>query len=148
MNIPQLPTDSLYKFITMSGLVLTVLSLTYLVLSRHDLALKVAEGEGVIKNAEVERQNLEAMKISPTTPPKDEYEQARLARFFDLVSESRRLHERNVVFLEQYLELRPWVFISLLFGVVLFAGGSWLWYMRLQRYQDLIVQAESRQRSE
>ena len=142
MNIPSLPTDNLYKLVTMTGALLVMLSLVLYYITASDFELKLAEVEGTLITAEIEKNRLKEMGLTTMSKPKDEYSQKRIIRFLELQYENRRMHERNRALLVGLKKLRRIVYLSTLLGLVLFSIGISLWYNKLQRYQDILIKAE------
>lgn len=90
MDLPTLPTDNLYKFMALAGLVTLLVALVAFLSISNDLRLQIAETEGVVVSAEKERKRLEELEINLTKPIKDSYLQKRALHYLDLVEESRK----------------------------------------------------------
>lgn len=151
MDLTALPTDNLYKFMALAGTLLLVFSV-YLGFTRYqkywerldELSLELAENEATIRRAE-----REVAAIEGKHDPSPEAAQALEERKF----EARRRHELNksrLAIVERTDRDRKWalgISIALAVAAVLLAGsGYYLWYDRLQRFQDRAVEAEAQNR--
>jgi hypothetical protein len=116
MNLPSLPTDNLYKFMALSGIVL-IISSSFIVWKHADrsqeLLREVNAGLAVEKtNSDDQGSHLSNMKL--------------------------KLEELKLI-----LKDKPWymafLLISQIIGGFLSIIGFRLWYLRVQKYQDIIL---------
>ncbi|UTW13083.1 hypothetical protein [Marinobacterium rhizophilum] len=127
MNIDNLPVDNLYKFIALSGLVLTLFSFFYVEPLLREQSVEIAK-----LNAEVgfyKSKNPEEIKSTYTIEKQVEIE-IRIAE----------LKERNL----QIKELNSDAKTFLYFGGFLMLLGFNLWYLLVQRPKDKILKNEAK----
>jgi Flp pilus assembly protein TadB len=143
MNVPKLPfppTDNLYKFMAISGVVLLIVA-------------PVFWAQFYITHAERTRLALRALRIDIS--PEDEYwhAKARIERGKSATDEQRKLVEKydaqqeehsrvssEFLVYEGFSYVVTGVAIALgLLGVVLTPLGFWLWYQRVQKPLDRIL---------
>ena len=150
MNIPKLPfppTDNLYKFMAISGVVLLIVA-------------PVFWAQFYITHAERTRLALRALRIDIS--PEDEYwnAKARIERGKSVTDEQRKLVEKyddqqeehrrvssEFLVYEGFSYVVTGVAIALgLLGVVLTPLGFWLWYHRVQKPLDRILAKQLKKR--
>lgn len=125
VGMKELPTDNLYKFIAISGIILIVavfffgyqkIMLLNEYVSKIEVYMSTFEVLERTKSSEIEMQTF-------------------LPVFQDYKRDSSRLHY-ELSFVENYSK----VLIGLLFlGFILQALGFCLWFVKVQRYEDIIL---------
>ena len=120
MNIPALPTDNLYKFMALSGIVLIVFSFL--------LPWRAAN-----RSQELLRDVKANLRIIDTLPLSSD-ERAKL-----LGNSVKNLEELKLIIEKD----KPFYMIAFIigetFGIVLCISGFTLWYKRVQKYNDQIL---------
>lgn len=145
MSPTNIPTDNLYKFCAIAGLVLMITSFLTMVTFNHSLGIRVAEEEGLVRAVEREQKVFDKLGISVNDlNPKSEYLANKISRHLDNLDKAssslavlKELHSQQV-----FLSIA--CSIGLVAGFLLSNIGFGLWYRKLQRYQDFIVMAEAR----
>ena len=143
MDILKPPTDNLYKFISIFGLLIFLASFIFPQILSREYSLKYAEVEGEIRVLENEREYIDNLKSDSEEPnQKKEDDPAikqREAEFDKGLAEARKNHELSKAL---GVEARRWQwfgYIGMLLGVALMAGGFYLWYSRVQKYEDKLM---------
>ena len=142
--LPQPPTDNLYKFIAIAGLLVSALGGTFAYVSagRIDATLVAIEGRVAEDSLEVRYVREDAADTSLTRAE-------RLRRARDV---ERRVARRGaeVAALRKTYDGSKWTLIScvlwIFIGMAIAFKGFQLWYIRLQQFQDEIVSNEARER--
>ncbi|GGO80436.1 hypothetical protein GCM10011348_17090 [Marinobacterium nitratireducens] len=123
MNLDNLPTDNLYKFVSLGGLVLVLFSLVYLRPLVWEQKIEVAK-----LAAEV--------KFYRSQEAKEEMDVEKLVGFEIKLAE---LREKNLQIKDLLLDAR----VLLYLGGFLTLFGFNLWYIRVQRPNDKILSNEA-----
>lgn len=144
MNIPNLPTDNLYKFMALSGLLILILSIAYptyrtLELEQQrqmirgeikilegdvDLLLKIALANTKVRHKTTDPDFLQAVQHKNT-----------LARI-----EARGM---QLDLLESQIKQYKWLYwVGFFIGLLLTVWGFLLWYLRVQRFQDMLLKRQ------
>jgi len=147
MELPMLPTDNLYKFLALSGLVMLVLSFTFPRNMVDELELKAVESETNI--------NLLAFEVSVLKDDVDAAEKKpKLAEdgIQKLSERQRQLEVKTLqvggeraklnVLVKQLRFAMSLSIIGSVLGFVLADIGFWLWYMRVQKPADLLARKQ------
>lgn len=170
MNFPSLPTDNLYKFIALSGFVLGVLSWGYLIIQIDGQEIAMVEINAAVDGIEAETESNAAgieslareLGLSLTAEGiADNFkgDRADLLKL-QLRAEAQALRLAAVKERRQNVRLRsdleaaklrrtkrllwPLIILGTVgFGLSIF--GFFLWYFRVQRYQDQVLKAEAKQ---
>jgi hypothetical protein len=151
MNLPNLPTDNLYKFIALAGLTIIFFSMVLPIIALHNLKLELLKtnGELSVLQAEFEflRDDMEVAKRnpSPETAPRlgDKMKELRI-RTLQLKSKDeaeRFLHRQTIIW-------QSVATIGISIGSLMLILGFKFWYQRVQKYQDLILKKEAGELSE
>ncbi|MGO8989285.1 MAG: hypothetical protein ACLQGU_14740 [bacterium] len=121
MNLPGLPTDNLYKFMALSGIIL-IISSFYIVWKHSD------------RSQQLLRELNASLAVENTNSDN------RRSDLSDLKLKSEEL--------KFILKEKPWymtfLLISQFMGLVLSIVGFRLWYLRVQKYQDIILAKQAR----
>jgi hypothetical protein len=151
MPLPNLPTDNLYKFVALAGLTLALFSFVFPKVQEHNLSRVLWEtkididvaGEQLryideqTSTLEIKRQEAHRKNTS-LKPVKDDE-----LRILDL-QHSLRIQQAQAKNKTKLLgdltreleEVRLFSKIGIALGLVLTGFGFFLWYVKLQRYQD------------
>ena len=144
MSIPSLPTDNLYKFMALSGLVLLTLSAYYPAQRIAELQLKQVNTSTEIALAKLEADEIgkELSYLEKQKSPDQavfETLKKRQLQSQQSVVRIRGLAETQNVLLEQRFRLLVIGSIGLIAGSALSWYGFRLWYARVQRPMDAAV---------
>ena len=148
MNLPALPTDNLYKFLALSGLVLFVISFVFPRSLVDELELKTVETQTEVNLLvrEVSALNKD-VDVAAAKPNLSDEALEKLSERRDQLNEKAiRLEgqkERQKTLLKQ---LRYAVDLSLfgsILGYLIAHVGFWLWYTRVQRLADLLARKQA-----
>jgi len=156
MQIPSLPTDNLYKFLAIAGLVIIVLSVVGPWSRYEQLTPKTIEVETQVSTHKREIVSVESAIMRTEEELKKAKTQKErellLARAEELQKQKRQLQimiseiagKRTLL---QHLQERVALYFvvgtySLVFGVIVSIVGFVLWYRRVQRYQDGILKQQ------
>lgn len=130
MTLPPLPTDNLYKFISIFGLVLFAFS-AYMYNDIHDkIYLKVDDYS-------VKNEVLDSISKRDSIFSLNE----------ELVAEKIKvsmLEEQLKREVKEYPRLMKFYFVMAMLGLVMIGFGFYYWYCKTQYYNDLILQNESK----
>jgi len=121
MNIPSLPTDNLYKFMALSGIIL-IISSFYIVWKHAD------------RSQELLRELNAGLAVENTYSDN---------RGSDLPNLKLKLEELKFI-LKEKPSYMTFLLISQIIGWVLSIIGFVLWYLRVQKYQDIILAEQAR----
>lgn len=154
MQIPTLPTDNLYKFIALSGLLIVLVSFFIPICIMHQVNMQRFDIEADVNVAIEESRRLENKTNLLRQSMKDKSitkEEARLKNDeFDKISEKNTMNgirlksqlNKLKFTIEEIKDLKWLVLIGCGLGVVIAWAGFLLWYKRLQKYQDIIIRNE------
>lgn len=162
MIVPNLPTDNLYKFIALSGLVLTLFCGAFTIQRTEALGNSVYKNsiefsEWKIKNDFLSKQIIGVEKEltaleQKENPTKEEVEKLRKKHEQNKTKllENEILKEKvrlaNEYSNSQSSQLKKYYFwgsITSFFSLVFSAFGFSSWYFKVQRYQDKILRNKS-----
>lgn len=152
MKIPEyIPTDNLYKFIAIFGLIIFVLAVIYPRKALNELYLHSLELYGQVKILELQSVNLEN-KLNELGLPTDKGTLEQKEEFkkeaFNLKLKSQELknaNAKNDYLLKQYQSYLKYSYLGMTSGILLMFLGFILWYFKLQLYQDIIIKKEATQ---
>ncbi|MFH1315373.1 MAG: hypothetical protein ABIH67_03175 [Candidatus Uhrbacteria bacterium] len=141
MNIPNLPTDNLYKFIALVGVVVLLAASYFPIIKARELRLAMIEIEGKIKSLEIEVQYLQDInkKLEPNESTGDRNKEELLDKAYKLKmkNEELRTNSKKVEVIGiDYECIRKIQTYGMIFGFILSAFGFFLWYFKIQKYQD------------
>lgn len=161
MNIPNLPTDNLYKFLTIAGLVLIFASAVWFEAERQDAFVKADNASLRARILEIEKEHLEKEELGLNVSrqrmfegglrPSDVEEQQIEAKTLNEQEKAFQIKEAEVEAQAEVanriiskLELAR-VFFSIGVGLGFFLTGAGLrfWYTKLQVYQDRLVKKQA-----
>ena len=146
--VPPVPTDNLYKFLALSGLVLCIASVTGIQYRLNAVTARVSEFQVQIAEygAEAAVYQTHAKQIHGVKAPS----QPQLAALDSL---DDRLHRLDAIIkvrselIQQLMDTERGddrlLFGGEVAGIVLAFAGFALWYERLQKYQDVAVRVQA-----
>jgi hypothetical protein len=149
MNLPEyIPTDNLYKFIAIFGLIIFVLAIIYPRKALNELYLQGLEIHGQIKIIELQKDSIEKKIESLTLLDKRMFEEREecLKDSFNLqlkTQELDNLNERNCYLVKEHKSYLKYSCAGIIIGIIMIFLGFTLWYFRLQVYQDKIIKKEA-----
>jgi len=167
MQLPNLPTDNLYKFIAISGLLLIFLSTVLPLWLIHNMELELIETEeerdfisyeleilnNEIKLLEKQEEFLQALSSNTKrdltklnnkeTKDIGKAEQKTIDIRKELMK-SKIKSEKLSYLVSEITKLKLVIFIGNFIGIMFTSYGFSLWYRRLQKYQDEIIKNEAR----
>lgn len=147
MYVPQLPTDNLYKFIALTGIVTIGFSVTYPVGKAIEL-----ESKQIIASAQMERLQIqvEAAKRLAVQVEHQQHPSGEGMKLLGAMSERNQLSLVDIKMAvaqsnQQAAWLRIYIAASITgvgTGILLAGFGFRLWYIRVQRPSDTRLQRE------
>jgi hypothetical protein len=154
MNFPSLPTDNLYKFSAIFGLLITVISAYFPYTKIGPLKQQQIQIETELNvlsavfagiSPELDRIKAEKQKIPLETWLRS------WQRITEVETKRAEIHGKNQQLMIMAYEIRLLAYlgtIGVVFGFVMFSMGVYFWATRVQKYQDMIIrhQASSAQR--
>lgn len=163
----QPPTDNLYKFLAISGLIVFGFSI-YIPFQRFEEferssvqldivyepiidKLMVVDDAALIQlNCSISKRGGGKPKSSDPCKRVKEAKAVAAAATRELVALQAKVtnvkHERNLLFEQYRRSFVAGIFLGVL-GLALCIAGFWLWYVRLQRYLDAVVRDDAQQRN-
>jgi TM2 domain-containing membrane protein YozV len=130
MQLPNLPTDNLYKFISLSGLTIFIFSFFIPFYFDYSINLKVADIQSDVHV-------LENKLIMLENTPKDSPHFDRRAQESEvLIFKARKANELAKHLRLNQLEILHYKYLGISIGVILSLLGFYLWYTRVQKYLD------------
>jgi hypothetical protein len=146
MNIPNLPTDSLYKFIALSGLFILLLSVIYPLYRENELGQRLLtfEGEVEILNVDISFQLELAKNTKSHSFSLDDPDIPQILRFKEATAKLET-QRKQITFLSSEIDrYKRFRWIGICLGMVMILSGFTLWYYRVQRFQDLLLYREAK----
>jgi hypothetical protein len=148
--LPQPPTDNLYKFMAIFGLIMYLFMPVLLLLrldqvEREKLEVGLGKEALIYHTAEFQSQ-IDQLKKAGDAGVQQKFDDG----FKALMEESLRLRQKSdfadvsLVNATHLLVILPF---DLVIGSLLMVGGFLLWYYKLQRYQDRIIKNQAMQTS-
>lgn len=142
MDIPKLPTDNFYKFLTIAGLVLVGSSVIWFQGERREAFDKADSARLQAKILEIEKEHLEKELASLSNQ-----EEARLEKEKQIEIKTAQVASQVEIAnrVISKAEVSRLIFIVVVcLGVAIAAAGLKLWYERLQVYQDRLVKNQAK----
>ncbi len=169
MTIPNLPTDNLYKFVSLTGVVLALVCfgvLEYRISKQVKLDTEISLGkeafgyferklERISTTAKTDLKAVKAKEDKDEEIKKSEIEEASLAlsqykelksRIDNFDQEIMALRHKSEIAENHHqrtLRIRPLMLFGGFFGIALSCAGFYFWYYRLQKYQDMLLQNQA-----
>lgn len=150
MDFTTLPTDNLYKFLALTGVLIAALSVFVPYTLIGDAIREQTEIYGGQEIAQIELKYIEdelkeALEKNKGELPSEERLRLRKElRDAKIEGEKAITRFNHFSYLRQRaLDIRRHALIGFWFGVALASTGFVLWYTRLQRYQDIILRKQT-----
>ena len=160
-SLPTPPTDNLYKFMAISGLVAAILAIVFYHGFVMNTGLKVQEASAEISIVSAVIDNLKRqsalfrkrMELSNGENLAELLQEATLLEdeLLELQIQHHRSiqkHEESKLFANLFYPLMIAVLVISVGGISVSISGFQLWYSRLQRYQDGILRQRASQNAE
>ena len=133
MNLPNLPTDNLYKFLALSGVVLCIACFVLSTITTQNFS---SQRVAVLTDLAEIQKDLEAIDINDSDVPAS-------LREISVVSERIRIKQTevkdmNAIYATTSENLKHGIQIGLVASIV----GFILWYLNVQRHEDKILRAK------
>ena len=144
MELPSPPTDSLYKFIAIFGLVLILFSVSYPPAKGFDLKVAAADAVALSEKLDVGMDNVES-KLSilerTKSPAKEDVAKVRELMTMTLLDrvDARRAKSLFMIQAEAAIFYLYLGISTLITGTILTVLGFSLWYVRIQRHLDKAI---------
>lgn len=148
----SIPTDNLYKFMAITGLVFIVLCLYWYNKQLHEVMMESIElrsqVESMAKINSILDEKKKIVEGTESSTSKDAMEilNERAALLKESPTISKRW-ERLFFLTNEFIRLKKILILSLVLGVATTCAGFFLWYMKLQRYQDVLMKREAQKTS-
>jgi len=141
VNIPNLPTDNLYKFIALVGVVVLLAASYFPIIKARELRLAKIEIEGQMRLLEIEVQHLQdtskQLGSNETIGDCNREELVGKAYKLKMKNEEIKTNSKKVEVIGiDYELIRKIQVAGMILGFILSAFGFFLWYFRIQKYQD------------
>jgi hypothetical protein len=146
MDILKPPTDNLYKFIAISGLLIFLASFVFPQILYKEYAIKYAEIEGDLSVLERQIETLNSITESDDARSKKEDNveiKRRRAEFDKGLEEVLRKRELRVALSNYARRWEIFGYIGMSFGLVMMVSGFYFWYSRLQKYEDKLMKLKA-----
>lgn len=167
MNIPNLPSDNLYKFKAITGFIIFISTAIFGFLSFQQLEIKITQEETnvVIKEQrlkyfedELKRVKNELNKIESKDTPPTESDIKLLINDQNIINEQEKLLKddsyelmKSKKLVDSYknesIKILIVCLMFLFFGWKLNKIGEDRWYDRLQKYEDIIIKGKAKEYS-
>lgn len=169
MNIPDLPTDSLYKFVSLTGVLLSLICfgvLEYRANNQVELDTEILLGKEALGYLKMNRESIstnidtilnsinEKLATGKTIDDTDLQRYSSARQEYDQLKKQTDNLDREIMFLRKKSEIAenhfnrsqriiPILFLGGFFGIALAVFGFYFWYHRLQKYQDMLVRHQA-----
>jgi len=160
MKIPSLPTDNLYKFICLAGLSIFILSQIYyqlfsyqVILKNKDLQLEMALTKKRLEFLEKDSKLLEndKKKFEKSDSPErlkelENITNLSMQKLRDLEIDAIKMNRlaKEVFYLNDLHKLLQTLsIVGFVVGLFFFGAGLYLWYTRIQIYEDRIIRKKT-----
>jgi len=145
VSLPSLPTDSLYKFVAVAGLALFGIGFILPILVKRDMSehswrITTESDERIRENTAL---LLQIIRSNPSLKGDVERNQL-LIEQTELVAQAENHRKKAETEKKQKSTDRNlgYLLTCRILGFVFAAPGFVLWYFRVQRYQDMLLQAD------
>lgn len=145
------PTDNLYKFISIAGLVLFFISISFPFSKASNLAVKQAELWGQYERLKVDAQSLngELMVAVADLNKVTQSQYKELQQKFQNQNVKRtevETNEKVVAVFRQEIRFYTWIgIIGATVGFFMAVTGFVFWYKRVQKFEDAILQKKAQE---
>jgi len=127
MNLPNLPTDNLYKFHCLVGFILVVVSLLFGLFNVLSLN---KDTNKIYKDMQIVELKLAALKSNESIPS-------------DIKNQVIEIRRQTQDVYDQLGIVKMVMNIGVIAGTFMYVYSSILWYLRLQRYEDIIIRGKA-----
>ena len=144
MDIPQIPTDNLYKFLALFGIVIIAVFLILPPYFDHQIQLKAIQAQAEANVVQEKIDNVHHLKMAKA-PELDYVEETR--QIGDLLVEKVQVEGRKKeteFLLQQSERIMRAAKNGIFIGIAVSILGFLLWYFNLQRWQDAIQKKNAR----
>lgn len=147
MKIPELPTDNLYKFLAITGLILLITSTGYILYSRVNINRQIIDIEAQRQKLIIDNTTL-AKEVTLLYSDKMNVKEYKIYILKQAESNSKNVEiwrlesiRKQIIAGNDYIE---WpLFAVFILSVFIMAYGFEMWKKRLQVYQDEIIKNEA-----
>ncbi|WP_326999518.1 hypothetical protein [Comamonas testosteroni] len=141
---PAAPTDSLYKFMALTGLLLAVFCFFYPVQIANELKVTVIELDASVKKLKLSSAHastvIELYNAKRETTRLTAEELVKLNEMVltqnSAVEDKNALLEKQTLLIESYKEIKKYGDVGFWLGFLLSIFGFYFWYTRVQRHVD------------
>lgn len=142
MDLPQLPTDNLYKFMALAGVALLLFGLTYPLHLASKISLELADASAQVEIAQLRTDRLserfEALRANPNAAAVESMVlETQLHELREQAAVLNGKASRFRVLLAQFIFFTVVCLVSAVGGYILAREGFKLWYIRVQKPADL-----------
>jgi len=151
MDIFKPPTDNLYKFVAISGLLIFLASFIFPQILYKDYLIKFAEIQGELRVLERQVDALDNVTDTASDDPVRRKEadveiNRRESEIDKGLAEVLRNRELRVALSNYARRWDLFGFIGMPFGLVMMMSGFYFWYSRLQKYEDKLIKHKASDR--
>ncbi len=141
MNIPNLPTDNIYKFLALSGLFIIIFSITMTEIKLADIQTDLDIYETQAAELEYEVQSLDSRLEKDTH--NEAYNSEKLVdelkfKNFKLANTNELLRKKS----DKFKRAFHWSIFGVIIGAIICLLGFIYWYNRVQRFLDYKLKLE------
>ena len=144
-DLPTHPKDTLYKFFSVTGIIILLLSIIVPLLLERDVAIRAIQIQGELDLISAEsdylsqdiaraQQAINEGKIIDT----DALENRNREQHLKIIETGTKI-KLNQRLISEISQIRKIKNLGIISGLFIFLVGSLLWYVKLQRYQDFIL---------
>ena len=146
---PNIPTDNMYKFLAVSGVVLMIASVSLYTVQFGTYAQKMGDiyKELVSLEKDLKFSNFQLEKLTPEEIKNDEKLNEVYKETLAFQSKRDILSNIEETAKSQFMYSFTALIIAFVLGLTTAAGGFFFWYHRLQKYEDSIVRNRSTKKS-
>lgn len=147
MKIPEVPTDNLYKFLAITGLILFITSTGYVIYSKVNVGRQLIDIESQRQRLIIDNTTI-AKELTWLFKDKMDIKEYRvyLSKHADLNNKNIEIWRldnirTNIIEWHKYIELP--LLLLVVVSIVIMAYGFEMWKKKLQIYQDEIIKNEA-----
>lgn len=147
MNLPNIPTDNLYKFMALTGILIIVLSSTLFIVkgNRTQEINQELKKLGSLIDSELSNKELVILRLKNDETFKKNYKADNSISVYE--AETTKLLEELKLILKDKPTYRLIALVFGFLGITLSLFGFKLWYEKVQKYQDIILENEATTRA-
>jgi hypothetical protein len=145
MQIPNPPTDNLYKFLSVFGLITLIFSTAAPLWTSYTLSLRIYQLQSEGDTLKIELDYLQRKIGQENSSDRFIAEQASNTKDLQIRTAQLSRKTEEIKFIREELEgWKIFIVVGMALGWSLIFIGFSLWYFRLQRYQDIILKNEAK----